>query len=293
MEAVLPTIFNNDPDSAENIKSAMMMCDEIKVPNGNAIIIRSSLQVVLSNLNAKINCELVKSGFCYFDGVSDMPDIGGSDTPDDGGSDTPDDGGLDTPDDGGSDMPDNGGSGTPNNGVSNMPNDAITAPPGVINLEDVTPIPFVTSNYIGDRSAIALDVKQTQLAISADNFQGATQIYNNGCNSKIYNKLGVAMGELKLLTCFSMESAITMKSDPTHNHFIYGLSDDNQEFMGQTTTVYADTLILNLMVLKVPEVQTAMVAITIWMQVIHSLHSAYGACHLAISEERSGFSERN
>ncbi len=39
--------------------------------------------------------------------------------------------------------------------------------------------------------------------------------------------------------------------------------------------------------------QTSMVAITIWMQVVHSPHSAYGACCLAISEEQSGFSERN
>ena len=101
------------------------------------------------------------------------------------------------------------------------------------------------------------------------------------------------MGKLRLLARFSTESASTMKSDPTYNLFIYGLSDDNQEFMGQPTTVYADTSISNLLVLKVPEAQTAMVPITIWMQVNHSLHSAYGACCLTISEERSGFSERN
>jgi hypothetical protein len=98
----------------------------------------------------------VKSGLCNFDGVSDTPDDGGSDTPDDGGSDTPNDGG------------------------SSMPDDVITAPPDVIDPENATPIPFVTSNYVGDRSAIALDVKQIQLAINADDFQGATQIYNNG-----------------------------------------------------------------------------------------------------------------
>jgi hypothetical protein len=36
-----------------------------------------------------------------------------------------------------------------------------------------------------------------------------------------------------------------------------------------------------------------MVAITIWMQVVHSLHSAYGACRSSISEERRGLSGRN
>lgn len=84
-----------------------------------------------------------------------------------------------------------------------------------------------------------------------------------------------------------------MKSDPTYNLFIYGLSDDNQEFMGRPTTVYADTLVSNLLVLQVPEAHTAMVAITIWMQVVHSLHSAYGACRSSISEERRGLSGRN
>ncbi len=52
MEAILPTIFNIDPDSAEHIKSAMKMIDGIKDPNGNAIIVHDSLQVLLSNLNA-------------------------------------------------------------------------------------------------------------------------------------------------------------------------------------------------------------------------------------------------
>ncbi len=84
MEAVLPTIFNIDPDSAKNIKSAMMMFDGIKDPNGDSIILRNSLQVVLSNPNAKTKCEFVKSGLCNFDGASSTPDDGGSDTPDDG-----------------------------------------------------------------------------------------------------------------------------------------------------------------------------------------------------------------
>jgi hypothetical protein len=205
MEAVLPTMFNIDPDSAKNIKSAIMIFDKIKDPNGNAIIVRNFLQVVLSNLNAKIDCELVKRGVCNFDGVSDMPDIGVSDMPNDGGSDTPDDGGFDMPDDGGSDMLDDVGSDAPNNGGSNMPNDVITAPLDVIDLEDATLIPFVTSNYVSDRSTIAPDVKQIQLAISAGNFQGTNQLYNNGRNSKIYNKNGIAIGELRLLACFSTE----------------------------------------------------------------------------------------
>ncbi len=84
MEAVLPTIFNIDPDSAKNTKAAMMMFDGIKDPNDNAIIICNSLQAVPSNPNAEIDCKLVKSGLCNFYGVSDMPNDGGSDTSKDG-----------------------------------------------------------------------------------------------------------------------------------------------------------------------------------------------------------------
>ncbi len=62
----------------------MMMFDGIKDPNGNAIIVCNSLQAVPSNPNAEIDCKLVKSGLCNFDGVSDMPNDGGSDTSKDG-----------------------------------------------------------------------------------------------------------------------------------------------------------------------------------------------------------------
>jgi hypothetical protein len=162
MEAVLPTIFNIDPDSAENIKAAMSF-DGVSDPDDDAVDVRNSLQVVLSNPNSGIDCELVMIGLCDWgvgDSATDTPDDGVSDTPDNGVSETPDDEVVVTPDDEGFDV--------------------ITAPPDVINPEDPTPIPFVTSNYVGDRSAIALDMKQIQSAISANDFQGATQIYNNG-----------------------------------------------------------------------------------------------------------------
>ena len=183
VEAVLPTIFNIDPDSAENIKSAMSF-DGVSNPDGDAIDVRNSLQVVLSNPNSEIDCELVMTGLCdlgFGDSATDTSVDGVSDTPDDGVSDTSDDEVFDTPDDEVVDTPDDEVvSDTPDDGGANTPDDVITAPPDVINPEDPTPIPFVTSNYVGDRSAIALDVTQIESAISANDFLGATQIYNNG-----------------------------------------------------------------------------------------------------------------
>lgn len=69
-----------------------------------------------------------------------------------------------------------------------------------------------------------------------------------------------------------------MKGDPTYNLFIYGLSDSNHEFLGKPATMYADSFISDMLYLEQQEASKAMVAVTIWMQVAHSLHSAYGAC---------------
>ena len=150
MEAVMPTICNIDTVTCNKIESVMSP-DE--TPGINATDVRSSLQFVLSHSNSDIDCELVSTGLCD-KGVGDLDTDTQVDV--DGGSDAPDDLGSDTPD------------------------DVITAPPDNINPEDPTPIPFVTSNYVGDRSAIALDVIQIQSAITIDDFEEATQIYIHG-----------------------------------------------------------------------------------------------------------------
>ena len=69
-----------------------------------------------------------------------------------------------------------------------------------------------------------------------------------------------------------------MKSDPTYNLFVYGLSDEKNEFMGRPATSYADSFISNLLYQNSPEASIAMVTITIWMQVAHSLHAAHASC---------------
>lgn len=212
--------------------------------------VRNSLRVILSNPNSDIYCNLVSTGLCD-------ADVGDSGTTDDGDKD--------------------------------LIVDVIQPPPNFINASDPTPIPFVTSNYVGDRSAIAIDVKQIQEAIAKEDFIVASQIYRNGRNSKIYSEKGIATGKLRSIAGFSEESGDIMKGDPTYNMFIYGLSDGNQEFMGRPTTEYADAIASNLLNLGAPEAEAAMVAITIWMQVAHSLHAAHDACRSSVSSNgRSG-----
>lgn len=76
-----------------------------------------------------------------------------------------------------------------------------------------------------------------------------------------------------------------MKSDPTYNLFIHGLSDENREFLGRPVTLYADSFVSNMLDSNLREASNAMVAITIWMQVAHSLHSSYRSCQQLVLPE--------
>lgn len=102
-----------------------------------------------------------------------------------------------------------------------------------------------------------------------------------GEHSKIYDKNGIPTGELRTIARFSARSKGRMRSDPTYNLFVYGLSDEKQEFLGRPVTLYADSFISDLLYLGAPQAPDAMVAISIWMEVAHHLHSAYNACKLS------------
>ena len=69
-----------------------------------------------------------------------------------------------------------------------------------------------------------------------------------------------------------------MLNDPTYNIFLHGLADDNFEFMGSPATLYADTFIASLLYSKTAAASDAMVAVSIWMQVVNRLHLSYAAC---------------
>jgi len=255
MQAVIPTLNGIDPATAEDLKLAFDLED-----TGFELYdydVRNDLRVLLTNPTSDIYCNLVSTGLCD----ADVGDFNATDVEVD----------------------------------DEIVTDIIQPPPNdVINASDPTPIPFVTSNYVGDRSAIALDVKQIQEAIAINDYVEALEIYRNGRNSKIYDINGIATGEFRSIAGLSKESGDIMKGDPTYNVFIYGLSGDDQEFMGRPTTEYADAVISNLLYYEAPEAEAAMVAITIWMQVAHSLHAAYDSCRSSISSEgRSGFNKRN
>jgi len=170
---------------------------------------------------------------------------------------------------------------TPDNGNPNGP--VYIKPEIPVSPEEPMPISnglYVATNYVGDRSAISLDVQEIRERMKAKKFKRAKEYYNEGENSKIYDENGIPTGELRSIAGFSTESSVTMRSDPTYNLFVYGLSDEKQEFLGRPATKYADSFISDLLFLEAPEAPDAMIAITIWMQVAHSLHSAHHACKI-------------
>ena len=134
-------------------------------------------------------------------------------------------------------------------------------------IEPEKPMPisnglYVATNYVGDRSAIAFDIQEIEDNLQYDVAE-AKHVYLHGRNSKIYNENGMPTGELRSISRFSTESDMTMRGDPTYNVFVYGLSDENQEFLGRPATRYADSFISDLLYSEAPEASAATVSIAI------------------------------
>ncbi|KAL7554731.1 hypothetical protein ACHAWF_018259 [Thalassiosira exigua] len=239
--AALPIVKDIDSSKADTINSAM----DLNAPtplsaDSKQSTVQTSLSAILSSPESEgvVDCELVSAGFCNLDGVNGAADDGAD-------------------------------------------NEVSTPEPPPIEPEAPMPISnglYVATNYVGDRSAIAKDIEEIEERLKVNDFSEAKHYYTKGMNSKIYNQNGIPTGEVRSISRFSTESRNTMKGDPTYNLFVYGLADDNNEFLGRPASRYADSFIEDLLYSESPEAADAMVAITIWMQVAHSLHSAYGAC---------------
>jgi len=171
-------------------------------------------------------------------------------------------------------------------GVDILPEEPIPIKP-----EEPTPISdglYVATSYIGDKSAIALDVKEIEDRLQVKDVDRATFIYEEGMNSKIYDENGMPTSEERSIQDFSLNSGRVMLRDPTYNLFITGLADEYKEFLGKPVEDYADSYVSTLLYSASPIAGDAMVAINIWMEVTHSLHSAYEACKSSIlSADRS------
>jgi len=250
-QAVLPIVDTVESPSAESIKSVM----SIPADSARVETVPSALTSMFQDTKASevVDCSLVTndSGICKSSSGSTL--TGGTDP----GTITSD-GSIPT---------------------ANIDDEDTTAQ--IVDPEKPMPISnglYVATNFVGDRSAISKDLEEIKSFLDEKDSEGATHTYTHGLYSKIYNENGIPTGEVRSIAKFSQEAASTMKGDPTYNLFVYGLSDENNEFMGRPATTYADTFISNLLLSGEREAANSMVALTLWMQVAHSLHSAYGAC---------------
>ena len=173
--------------------------------------------------------------------------------------------------------------------------------PGGVDIQTEEPLPidpeeptaisdglYIATTNIDDKSAIALDVKEIEERLQVNDADRASFIYQEGMHSKIYDNNGMPTSEERSIQDFSLNSGRAMLRDPTYNLYIAGLADEYNEFLGRPVENYADSYVSTLLYSASPLAADAMVAINIWMQVTHSLHSAYEACRSSIlSESRS------
>lgn len=144
---------------------------------------------------------------------------------------------------------------------------------------------YIAKNFVGDRSAIAKDIADIQDFLDSKDVSGAKFVYDHGENSKIYNENGMPSGK-RSISSFSVNAGNDMRTDPTYNLFVYGLSDEN-DYLGKSVLNYADSFVNLLfdssdrrLTALAPE---AMVSLHVWMQVAHKLHTAYAACKESIA----------
>jgi len=282
--AVFPILNDIDPSPAAEIMSAMDFRDSLSPTDGTKEdVVKNSLSIVFSEpkTSGMLDCELITNSNMEMCSPSKNA---GEDTS------TPGDG----EGNGDSSTPSGGDSNTLGSGDSNTSSDADEKNNLDLPRPDVKePMPisdglYVATNYVGDRSAIAQDVQEIKDSLDSNDFDRAKDYYLKGENSKMYDDNGMFLNKRRSIHGFSTESKDKMKGDPTYNLFVYGLSDSRGEFLGRNTTVYADSFISDLLYTKSLAATDAMVAIPIWMQVAHSLHSAYDACKLSLlTDERT------
>ena len=273
-EAALPLIDNIESEAADSIANIMDLnkaSTTDDVSKGETV--QSALNDMFANLNSDgmVDCSLVTNIQEMCRGEFDLTDSNVADdqlSPEFGGET-----GLVDEDEEDDEWQDDDEEEDDDEAANELPPE--------VDLEKPMPISngmYVATSFVGDRSAISKDIDEIKDFLDEGDAEGATHTYVHGLYSKIYNENGIMTGQVRSVQKFSMEAADTMKGDPTYNLFVYGLSDDNHEFMGRPATTYADTFVSNLLLSGSQEAANAMVAITIWMQVAHSLHSAYGAC---------------
>ncbi|KAL7522638.1 hypothetical protein ACHAWX_007338 [Stephanocyclus meneghinianus] len=168
--------------------------------------------------------------------------------------------------------------------ISNMHRLCDLDAPASINPDEPSVISdglYVATSFVTDRSYISLDISDITDKIKSDLRDQAIDLYRNGANSPMYNANGQLIGK-RSVSKFSTDSANIMKENPFYNLFLFGLADENYEFIGRPVTMYADSFVIDLLYSNDRQEQlaapNAMVVLNVWMEVIQKLYSAYISC---------------
>lgn len=161
-QAVLPIIDSLDEGAAETVEGAMDFSDPTSTAEAREIDVHEALGAMFSspNATATLDCDL----------VTDMSKICKYPATTSGGS---------------SATTTDGGAVTPGTGTGSGSGGATTPTPDEPVIEPEEPMPisnglYVASNYVGDRSAIALDVAEIQSYLSENDAEGANHTYSHG-----------------------------------------------------------------------------------------------------------------
>lgn len=150
---------------------------------------------------------------------------------------------------------------------------------------------YTTTTYVEDRAKIAVDLVHIQDALESGNLDLARIIYREGENSKIYDENGIETGH-RSLQKFSTEDSKDMIGEPLFNIFRYSLQDSNGQYLGVDARLYADSIVNKAFTDYSTEAKTlaaeAMLAINLWMYLVHQLFETLGNCKNKVVADADG-----
>ena len=146
---------------------------------------------------------------------------------------------------------------------------------------------YTSTTYIQDRADISKDVQQIREALKIDKKALATEIYNDGENSPIYNDEGIEIGT-RSLKKFSTEASEKMKFNPLYQATVYALRDASGNYLGAPASQYADSVVVESFEKGGELAADAAVALNLWMEATNELFQMLENCKRQLLKDKDG-----
>ena len=150
---------------------------------------------------------------------------------------------------------------------------------------------YITTTDVKDRADIAKDIIDIKAALDSGSSQLAQLIYRDGQHSKVYNENGNEVG-VRSLAGFSTTATLQMMDEPVFNIFRFALRGEDGLFLGNEDRLYADSVVNDAFQITTPAARTvaveAMVAINLWMYLVHELFQTLKNCKNGMIADTDG-----